>query len=661
MSDCKNYVSEEDIKALKESELHIEHVARSRNLAGEKVLSVTDTIRGEKVTNRTLDGLEELFNDLLSKSGVKQLGDYKQGLIIDGRNQIVFENGLWYSYRGELPHTTTGATLSDDGGIWSDDNPEGLWVAINLSSDRTDQITGSTSFPNFGFIKIGDVVPRNTNSLVTVKDVIYSFNNNFNEFEHVISGIDYNSNNYIVHTDKGSFEFLNYKFKRLRDDFLLDGWYSDKKSPSLLADIKKAFDYYLSISEGSFTNVIRNIEPFELSDKLEIPSFIRCDLKCTVTSDNSQIYIFPNSKSNWNIRIPGNVNPELFYFDGKIETPRWYVGDHDTSVTGNVHAEEINGTLVVFDAVSDSKTRSLISGVDFSMMLYRMHTAVVERVNSVNNPGKAYITNNRIKIIASGTRRMLAQSYSSSNKPSNEEIGGNIYDLEHQPSIDTEYKLIKMVGRMNRVSCNLWDTEHATNDDVIVITGNDNIFTGPNLPSSRSKYVQITGLRNTYIGNTYGVPEFSTNVINAERGFSFGSKRDFKVDGVILISESKPSLSKSSPTRLFTKNITIDEFRRPYYLNIKSISDISSGTIKCSLTIGDVTFNHSHNVVGKVIQDVEILIKEAEVIIFSNVNGNITYNIFNNDIKGLTNLHLDVSGVDGVNFYNVLRGGTDNI
>lgn len=150
MSDCKNYVSEEDIKVLKESELHIEHVARSRNLAGEKVLSVTDTIRGEKVTNRTLDGLEELYQSALSNIGYQQMGDYKPGITIEGRNQIVFENGSWFVYRGDLPHVTTGATLEEDGGVWSEENPNGLWVNVGdttlrseLASNKGASIIGS--------------------------------------------------------------------------------------------------------------------------------------------------------------------------------------------------------------------------------------------------------------------------------------------------------------------------------------------------------------------------------------------------------------------------------------------------------------------------------------------------------------------------------------
>lgn len=130
MSNCENYVSEEDIRALKESEQHIEHIARSRNTTGDKALSVTDTIRGESVTNRTLDGLEKLYTDKIESLGYQQMGDYATGINVTARDQIIFYNGSWYMYRGELPHVTAGATLLDDGGIWSEANPDGLWVNV---------------------------------------------------------------------------------------------------------------------------------------------------------------------------------------------------------------------------------------------------------------------------------------------------------------------------------------------------------------------------------------------------------------------------------------------------------------------------------------------------------------------------------------------------
>lgn len=150
MSNCENYVSEEDIRALKESEQHIEHVARSRNATGDKALSVTDTIRGESVTNRTLDGLEELYQNALSNIGYQQMGDYTTGITIDGRDQIVFHDGSWYMYRGDLPHVTAGETLPDDGGIWSDINPDGLWVDVGDASLRSELKSGDGSLIGVG-------------------------------------------------------------------------------------------------------------------------------------------------------------------------------------------------------------------------------------------------------------------------------------------------------------------------------------------------------------------------------------------------------------------------------------------------------------------------------------------------------------------------------
>lgn len=140
MSNCENYVSEEDIRALKESEQHIEHVSRSRDSAGNKVLNVTDTIRGESVSNRTLDGLEKLYTDKIESLGYQQLGDYAVGLNVTSRDQIVFYDGSWYMYRGDLPHVTSGATLPEDGGIWSDINPNGLWVNVGQNNLRDELI-----------------------------------------------------------------------------------------------------------------------------------------------------------------------------------------------------------------------------------------------------------------------------------------------------------------------------------------------------------------------------------------------------------------------------------------------------------------------------------------------------------------------------------------
>lgn len=167
MSNCENYVSEEDIRALKESEQHIEHVARSRNATGDKALSVTDVIRGESVTNRTLDGLEELYQSVLSNIGYQQMGDYKTGINIEARNQIVFYDGSWYTYRGDLPHVTTGATLPSDGGIWSESNPAGKWVNVGQGGVLETLLKGDGSLIGVGN---GLTLNQKLNEIKSVRD-----------------------------------------------------------------------------------------------------------------------------------------------------------------------------------------------------------------------------------------------------------------------------------------------------------------------------------------------------------------------------------------------------------------------------------------------------------------------------------------------------------
>lgn len=136
MSDCKSYVSKEDLQALKESQQHIEHVARSRNAAGEKALLVTDTIRGENVTNRTLDGLEDIYNSAIRDMGWITMDSFQQGAEITKRNEILRDetNGEYYRWDGDLPKSVpSGSTPESSGGV-----DMGAWVSVGDASLRTE-------------------------------------------------------------------------------------------------------------------------------------------------------------------------------------------------------------------------------------------------------------------------------------------------------------------------------------------------------------------------------------------------------------------------------------------------------------------------------------------------------------------------------------------
>ncbi|WP_113632152.1 SGNH/GDSL hydrolase family protein [Pectobacterium peruviense] len=91
------------------------------------------------LTNRTR-WLYEKFGTAFDNLGWMQLGVWTVGLEVSLPTQIVSFDGSWYRYRGNLdsPHVIAGASPADDGGIWSGDNPDGIWVDVGDASLRSD-------------------------------------------------------------------------------------------------------------------------------------------------------------------------------------------------------------------------------------------------------------------------------------------------------------------------------------------------------------------------------------------------------------------------------------------------------------------------------------------------------------------------------------------
>ncbi|AGF89335.1 tail fiber [Salmonella phage FSL SP-062] len=114
MANCNDYISADDLKTGKQAILHIEHVAKSRDAAGNSALEVTDTIRGESVTNKTLDGL---FSDI----GFKPVsGSFEGGGTINHRwETLLYESeSSYYQWMGPLPKIVpSGSTPTTTGGI----------------------------------------------------------------------------------------------------------------------------------------------------------------------------------------------------------------------------------------------------------------------------------------------------------------------------------------------------------------------------------------------------------------------------------------------------------------------------------------------------------------------------------------------------------------
>lgn len=110
---CAQYVNADDLKAAKESILHIEHVATSKDGNGDPALVVTDPIRGVNYTNTTLDGL---FADI----GFKPVnGSFEDSGELKNRwDVLLYEiNGSFYQWTGALPHTVpAGSSPFDSSG-----------------------------------------------------------------------------------------------------------------------------------------------------------------------------------------------------------------------------------------------------------------------------------------------------------------------------------------------------------------------------------------------------------------------------------------------------------------------------------------------------------------------------------------------------------------
>ncbi|HDS7794090.1 TPA: hypothetical protein QH592_003642 [Raoultella ornithinolytica] len=100
------------------------------------------------VLRKTWYGMEMIFNRFIAyitgrgeqavgAIGWQELGNWATGLTVDNRQQIVYYNGSWYKYLGELEHVIVGDSPENDGGVWSAENPTGKWSNIGDAALRS--------------------------------------------------------------------------------------------------------------------------------------------------------------------------------------------------------------------------------------------------------------------------------------------------------------------------------------------------------------------------------------------------------------------------------------------------------------------------------------------------------------------------------------------
>ncbi|MDE1124447.1 hypothetical protein OS117_29745, partial [Klebsiella pneumoniae] len=114
------------------------------------------------VLRKTWHGMEMIFSRFITyitgrgeqavaSIGWQELGNWATGLTVDNRQQIVYYNGSWYKYLGELEHVIAGDSPENDGGVWSAENPTGKWSNIGDAALRSNLGSGE------GFKYIGQV------------------------------------------------------------------------------------------------------------------------------------------------------------------------------------------------------------------------------------------------------------------------------------------------------------------------------------------------------------------------------------------------------------------------------------------------------------------------------------------------------------------------
>ncbi|WP_270104633.1 hypothetical protein [Klebsiella michiganensis] len=115
------------------------------------------------VLRRTWYGMEMAFNRFITyitgrgeqavgAIGWQELGNWATGLTVDNRQQIVYYNGSWYKYLGELEHVITGDSPENDGGVWSAENPTGKWSNIGDAALRSN--LGSSELPGASLVAL---------------------------------------------------------------------------------------------------------------------------------------------------------------------------------------------------------------------------------------------------------------------------------------------------------------------------------------------------------------------------------------------------------------------------------------------------------------------------------------------------------------------------
>lgn len=239
----------------------------------------------EMIFSRFIDYITGRGEQAVAAIGWQELGNWAVGLAVDNRQQIVYYNGSWYKYLGELEHVIAGDSPENDGGVWSAANPTGEWSNIGDAALRSN--LGSSE----GFGLVGKCP-----NITTLRAIEPSYNGQSIILERAAAGAA-TVNAILTHDptdstspDDGISIFVTPGGARWKAD-ISQGY--DLRLAGLLVDgsnfspvLKKARDAIINkvVANGRVNNVasIIKIVPtnficeFKITEKVDLPPFISC-------------------------------------------------------------------------------------------------------------------------------------------------------------------------------------------------------------------------------------------------------------------------------------------------------------------------------------------------------------------------------------------------
>ncbi|WP_416060892.1 hypothetical protein [Raoultella ornithinolytica] len=222
------------------------------------------------VLRKTWYGMEMIFNRFIAyitgrgeqavgAIGWQELGNWATGLTVDNRQQIVYYNGSWYKYLGELEHVIVGDSPENDGGVWSAENPTGKWSNIGDAALRSNLGSGE-GLKYIGFCNsLGEmraVIPDQINQKISLLGVSSGDAAGGDEFISV-NATEHPADNQGVCFNSGDPSFNWYRLRVLREKIIyLEDFSCVESTPDNLTDcttqLKNAFTWATAQANGVY-------------------------------------------------------------------------------------------------------------------------------------------------------------------------------------------------------------------------------------------------------------------------------------------------------------------------------------------------------------------------------------------------------------------------